>query len=86
MAYTAIHIMWWYCDPNRYGIGPVIQSSWVQSHTILLSCSSPWQNVYSHVPLFTKHYKLVPLTGSDTLKLEGNRGLAESNGSQLLGS
>jgi len=54
------------------GIELATQNSQVQSPAIPLSHSNPSQVVHTHVPLFTKQYKLVLAYSSDALKLEDN--------------
>ena len=62
-----IHMAWW---RNRQGVGLVIYRSSVRSTAVFAVTWRPYrQVVYTHVPPFTRQYRLIAAVGGDALKL-----------------
>jgi len=57
------------CPGGTIGGASDLHLKQVQFLTVPLSHSDPRQDVHTHVPSFTKQYKLVPAKGGDAPKL-----------------
>ena len=70
--------MAWWC--NGQSVGLATERLWVQLPAVLLSGNDLRQVCHTHVPLFTKQYKLVPAKGPVAGRV--TVGIAESTDSR----